>query len=163
MTAGNKNVPDMKYLIENWILRKEYNWFFLKKKEGKKNNINTCNGIFCITNQKNIFEHMSGGRSTRKKKGEILLSSWNKFCLLSMGTHRKYRYSRGERAFTVTEVFAIKLTVKAFPIPTSTNCAVNWKWQESTFTLTIAHYENSSKAQGCLDLKKSQIVWQNIL
>jgi len=44
-----------------------------------------------------------------------------------MGTRRKYKYSRGERAFIVTEVFAIKLTVKAFPIPSSTNCAVNWK------------------------------------
>lgn len=44
-----------------------------------------------------------------------------------MDTHRKYKYSRGERAFIVIEVFAVEMTVKAFPIPASTNCTVNWK------------------------------------
>lgn len=78
--------------------------------------------------KRGTFEWMDGGEAMRKKKRrEILLSSRRKFCLLSVSTHRKYKYCRGERAFLVTDVFSVELTAKACPIPASTNCTVNWK------------------------------------
>lgn len=39
-----------------------------RKRKEKKKNINTCNGIFCTTNQKNIFEHKWGKVNKKKKK-----------------------------------------------------------------------------------------------